>query len=673
MNRIKWFDAVRAFGLFLVLGYHLFYNLLPSGFLGVDIFFTFSGFLITALFMEDVRIKGSFALFKFYKRRVERIMIPLFFSVALTLPFALLVSPDFTVGISKHVASTLSFTANWYNINIGSSYEAQLLPQMYIHTWSLAILMQFYIAWGAICSLAAALLKAIYMKFGNMLRFNRLVFLKYLILFISGVVSVCSFMYMTSLHRSGSDLDFIYFNTLARLFPFFIGAAAAAIWGLNPKQEEALWNRFFSHQPKKITVALIFIIAVSSSIIVLFFSQHDFSDDFIYHYGFLLTSLLTVVLIYCTHGLHILTPPDKKEPAALTAAAEMSYDMYLYHWPLYTILSALIMNNTAASLATLAVAVVFSAAMVYGAQRAIIPQSNTGIAKHRHPILAALAIVVAAAIAAGLPVIANAPPITSIESDFAASNVTGDISDLLSLKQGIEAVNDLPVLYAGRSSHLQVNLLPETNPYPDTHPAHDQQFPNASPSPPQPPHGPAAATPAEHSERPASIAEGVTIIGDSVPLGARVTMMNRIPNSYVDAEVSRTVIQGLSLLTDMQEGNDLREYVVIALGTNGISNYADLFTQIIDALNPGHRLIFVTPFDGRANNNSKLTNDTSEWMRKLPDQYDFITVADWSGTIIPQVSLLAGDKVHMGGMPSMELYSDVVSAAIITASQKPPK
>jgi len=126
-------------------------------------------------------------------------------------------------------------------------------------------------------------------------------------------------------------------------------------------------------------------------------------------------------------------------------------------------------------------------------------------------------------------------------------------------------------------------------------------------------------------------------------------------------------------MTELQDKRELREYVVIALGTNGINNYEDQFTKIITTLDPGHKLIFVTPYDGRSNNNSILTDQTAEWMRSLPSQYDFVTIADWNATISTQVDLLAGDKVHMGAVPSMELYSDVISEAIIEASQKPAK
>ena len=122
MSRIKWFAAVRAYGLFLVLGYHLFYDRFPGGFLGVDIFFTFSGFLITALVIEEIRNKDGFALFQFYKRRAQRIIIPLFFAIVFTLPFFLLISPDFTVGIAKQTAAALGFVTNFFQVATGGSY-----------------------------------------------------------------------------------------------------------------------------------------------------------------------------------------------------------------------------------------------------------------------------------------------------------------------------------------------------------------------------------------------------------------------------------------------------------------------------------------------------------------------------------------------------------------------
>ena len=186
--RIRWFNAIRVYGLFLVMGYHLFQGIFPGGFLGVEIFFTVSGYLTTAVIIEEMRNKDGFSIMRFYKRRAQRIMIPLVFMVVFTLPLILLISPDFMVNIAQKAAAALSFTTNWAEIASGGSYEAQLLPSMYIHTWSLAIEMQFYIVWGLICAGLAAVAEYFYKKSGN----KRVIFFKTLIFIVSAVLAVGS-------------------------------------------------------------------------------------------------------------------------------------------------------------------------------------------------------------------------------------------------------------------------------------------------------------------------------------------------------------------------------------------------------------------------------------------------------------------------------------------------
>ena len=169
------------------------------------------------------------------------------------------------------------------------------------------------------------------------------------------------------------------------------------------------------------------------------------------------------------------------------------------------------------------------------------------------------------------------------------------------------------------------------------------------------------------------IAGGITVIGDSVLLGAKSTMEKNIPNCYIDAKVSRQLSTAPGIMADLKARGALAEYVVIALGTNGAYSYVRFFNQIIEALPPGHKLILVTPFDGRGTDHTRALNEMSEWMRALPSQYDFITIADWNALISGHTELLARDRVHMGGVTSMQLYSDMIAEAINVASQKPAK
>ena len=88
--RIKWFSLVRITGLLLVLLYHYFQGVFPGGFIGVDIFFTFSGFLITALLIDEFARKKEIDIQGFFRRRFYRIVPPLVFMILVVMPFTLL-------------------------------------------------------------------------------------------------------------------------------------------------------------------------------------------------------------------------------------------------------------------------------------------------------------------------------------------------------------------------------------------------------------------------------------------------------------------------------------------------------------------------------------------------------------------------------------------------------
>lgn len=151
MARIRFINIVRVIGLFLILIYHLFKEILPAGFFGVDIFFTFSGYLITSLIVSEAEIKDTFKFKPYIKRRFCRIFPPLLFSIILTLPFTRLISSDFTSGVNKQVAGALGFVTNYFEIIKGGTYESNLIPHLYVHTWSLALEFQYYLFWGIFC------------------------------------------------------------------------------------------------------------------------------------------------------------------------------------------------------------------------------------------------------------------------------------------------------------------------------------------------------------------------------------------------------------------------------------------------------------------------------------------------------------------------------------------
>jgi len=187
-----------------------------------------------------------------------------------------------------------------------------------------------------------------------------------------------------------------------------------------------------------------------------------------------------------------------------------------------------------------------------------------------------------------------------------------------------------------------------------------------------PTESPAAASLPSEEERPAPTG-GVLIIGDSVTLGARTNLTNTIPDCTVDATGSRQIWQGYNLLMDLQRRGRVPEYVVIALGTNGNANAPAKIEQIIADVQSGTRLIFMTPFDGRANS-TWHSYRTMEYMRTLPEIYPFVTIADWAAIIEPESRLLGSDRIHIGGnRTAINMYTNCIIDAINTASGKPAK
>ena len=123
----------------MVLIYHFFPSILPGGFIGVDVFFTFSGYLITVLLIDEVSRTHRIDYLGFMRRRFYRIVPPLVLMVLICTPLALLVRNDFIAGIGRQITSVIGFVTNYYEILTGGITKNQFKPTHYLHTWSLAM------------------------------------------------------------------------------------------------------------------------------------------------------------------------------------------------------------------------------------------------------------------------------------------------------------------------------------------------------------------------------------------------------------------------------------------------------------------------------------------------------------------------------------------------------
>ena len=145
-------DGLRAIAVISVIIYHaelyiLDHKILSGGFLGVDVFFVISGYLISRLIFSEVMNKKCFSFLYFYERRIRRILPALLFVMMVSFPFAwLFLLPKNFVNYSESILYSLGFSSNFYFWSLGGNYEdTNSLLKPFLHTWSLSVEEQFYI------------------------------------------------------------------------------------------------------------------------------------------------------------------------------------------------------------------------------------------------------------------------------------------------------------------------------------------------------------------------------------------------------------------------------------------------------------------------------------------------------------------------------------------------
>jgi len=149
--RFAGLDGMRAIAVLLVVVYHLFPPaVLPGGFVGVDVFFVISGFLITSLLLREQLSTGRVALGRFWQRRARRLLPALAVVVVVCSALAWIVGGDVLVDLDDQVLGAATFSYNWVSVAGGGGYFAAATPELFRNFWSLAVEEQFYVLWPLI-------------------------------------------------------------------------------------------------------------------------------------------------------------------------------------------------------------------------------------------------------------------------------------------------------------------------------------------------------------------------------------------------------------------------------------------------------------------------------------------------------------------------------------------
>ena len=599
--RVKWFSLVRITGLLLVLLYHFFQKAFPGGFIGVDIFFTFSGFLITSLLIDEFARSKAIDLRGFLKRRFYRIVPPLVLMILIVMPFTLLIRRDFVAGIGTQIAAAFGFMTNFYEILSGGNYESQFIPHLFVHTWSLALEMHYYILWGLATWYLAK-------KSKNVGQFRGVIFL------VSSALFFISFLSMFVRGFFSSNFSVIYFSSFTHIFPFFVGSVLATVSGVSDlgapfrKIEQAL-------DLKK----TFYLLGGSFVALLLLTFLLRFDNLLTYLFGFLLATVFSVVMILATRVFHEKTP-HVDEPPIITFIADTSYGVYLFHWPFYIIFSQLMSNGLAVLLTTI-LSFAFAAGSFYLLEPTLAGKEPKvfGLKMNIKQITIPVFYSLIPFTLITLIIMMTAPKIGAFEENLLVNGLN-------------QADNKMQI------TRTQVDH----------------------------------ATASQYN-----VTKGTTVIGDSVALRASEWLKQAMPEAQVDAAVSRNLASGLEVYQTDISNKVLLENVVLALGANTVDNYESLLNQFISKLPKGHRLILVTPYDGRtAHDGTSIAVKTRQYELELAKKYDYVFVADWYQVAIEHPEIWYGtDYVHFGSESTTitkggELYAQTVKQTIEEATKK---
>ena len=313
IQHIPAIDGLRAIAVTAVIFYHLGFQWIPGGFLGVDLFFVISGYVITRLLLDSIARSGGLDLRGFYKARARRLLPPMVFMIVVTAFYVSIWAQDSVKRFLTDIPFSLSGLMNWWLVFKEQDYfEAIGRPPLLQHTWSLAVESQFYLIWPV-------LLLLILKRFGK-----RVIPIAALaIALFSGIA-----LFLVSLRLDAtSTVSHVYFGTDTHSVGLFLGAALAVSW---------IPQNFKSEVSNKAQNFIDFIGVFGLVGILGSFLLIDESSPTAYKIAFPLAAVFGAAIV-----TSIVHPASRFAPVLqnriLLWIGERSYAIYLWHWVIFQI------------------------------------------------------------------------------------------------------------------------------------------------------------------------------------------------------------------------------------------------------------------------------------------------------------------------------------------------
>lgn len=335
-------DGLRAIAVLGVIAYHLGFGWAEGGLLGVGVFFTLSGYLITDILLSQVR-RGGIEFKSFWLARARRLLPALFVMLTVVMAWVTLIGPHQPADFRSAALAAAGYVNNWWLVFHEVSYFARFAPPSPLgHLWSLSIEEQFYIAWPFLLLLGTRLVPEV--RYSTGVRFR-----------LAGVTlgaALLSGALMAVLYSPSLDPSRVYYGTDTRALELLAGAALAMVW---PSRQ--LRSRVAARARR--TIDLVGVVGLAA-IGLMLWRVSEFSP-FLYRGGFALLALASVLTVAAlAHPASRLGPLVGCRP--MRWIGERSYGIYLWHLPIIVLTTPESAHGPDALRAALQVAATFAVA-----------------------------------------------------------------------------------------------------------------------------------------------------------------------------------------------------------------------------------------------------------------------------------------------------------------------
>jgi len=292
-------DGLRTIAVFIVILNHAGFSLFSGGFVGVDVFFVISGFLITSIIYPKI-IDKSFSLGWFFSRRIKRLMPVLFCVIAVTaLVFTVVMLPQDLVKFYHSIIWVIMYVANFFMwINHGGYFDGNSQEAPLLHTWSLAVEEQYYFVWPLMLIVSIRL-------FGPR---------------ITAWLSLFLFVALAVFSQWGTEVTVgaAYYLLPTRFFELLIGSCLAIYWQKLPRLNNVMLQ----------SISVVGILLILASALLL--NEHSSFPG----YNALYPIIGTALLIYSQGGVI----NKFLSTRAMVYSGNISYSLYLWHWPIFALM-----------------------------------------------------------------------------------------------------------------------------------------------------------------------------------------------------------------------------------------------------------------------------------------------------------------------------------------------